>query len=608
MDDLFHILSSSARINKTKQLDKQHNQQKGKFSECQSDGMPSNRVDEDNKMEFLDDIQDDDNDLNCNANEESLKNTCPSRDRKGKRDTSESKLEQIRREQMAAFRRTMKIQVKEMSTSSTTPDAVSKFEEIQKPSWLSSSYSSFEKNLKSILHNIEIGEWKEPTPIQMQVIPSLLERRDVLASAPTGSGKSGAFCIPALILSSIPMEEYYNPSSQLKDSNSITSKEKKSKKKISRQGEIRSLLLAPSRELAHQLHREIERLGRNQPGGMTSLLLQKSNSNQVSQVGGQKGLDVLVSTPLRLVDVLEQKGIKLDAVRLVVLDEADRLLDATDQKGLTTSGSSHTKTFVSQLDTILSMIPSTAVRALFSATITPAVQELSESILRNACHITVQSSLHAGGANTDISQELLFCGREEGKLLAIRQLVAHGKLHPPALIFCQSQERAQALFAELLYDNLHVDVLHAGRSPAAREAAVQNFRMGKTWVLICTDLVARGVDFRAVKLVINYDLPSSGVTYVHRIGRTGRAGRKGTAITFFTESDLPQLRTIANIMKQSGCDVPKWMLQLKKSHRKGDTDPPRRPNIDTTPAYDKMKRHRKAQYIEHSKRKKQKQI
>jgi ATP-dependent RNA helicase DDX52/ROK1 len=605
MDDLFHLLSSSARIDKSRRSNSLRNELRERNVEYKANA--NRKTDEDVRNESVDKCDDDDIDVKCDSNELALNISSASRDRKGKRDISESKLEQVRREQMAAFRRTMKIHVKEISTSSTTPDAISKFEEIQKPSWLASSFASFEHIWKSILQNIEIGDWKEPTPIQMQGIPSLLERRDVLASAPTGSGKSGAFCIPALILSAIPTEEYYNSSSHVKEDNNLISKKKKNKKKLSRQGEIRSLLLAPSRELAHQLHREIERLGRNQPGGLTSLLLQRSNSNQLAQAGGQKGLDVLVSTPLRLVDVLEQKSIKLDAVRLVVLDEADRLLDATDHKGITSSGSSHTKTFVSQLDSILSMIPSTATRALFSATITPAVQELSESILRNACHITVQSSLHTGGANIDISQELLFCGREEGKLLAIRQLVAHGKLHPPALIFCQSQDRAQALFAELLYDNLHVDVLHAGRSPAAREAAVQNFRIGKTWVLICTDLVARGVDFRAVKLVINYDLPSSGVTYVHRIGRTGRAGRKGTAITFFTESDLPQLRTIANIMKQSGCDVPNWMLQLKKNNRRGDVDSSRRPNIDTTPAYDKMKRHRKAQYIEHSKQKKQKQ-
>jgi ATP-dependent RNA helicase DDX52/ROK1 len=114
-----------------------------------------------------------------------------------------------------------------------------------------------------------------------------------------------------------------------------------------------------------------------------------------------------------------------------------------------------------------------------------------------------------------------------------------------------------------MYDGIRVDVIHAGRSQSARDEAVAKFRGGETWVLICTDLVARGVDFKAVNMVINYDLPTSGVTYVHRIGRTGRAGRKGEAITFFTESDFDNLRTIANVMKLSGCEVLAWMLSLK---------------------------------------------
>jgi len=189
-------------------------------------------------------------------------------------------------------------------------------------------------------------------------------------------------------------------------------------------------------------------------------------------------------------------------------------------------------------------------------------------------------------------------------LLAIRQLVQRGQLEPPALIFMQSQERAQALFAELLYDGIHVDIIHAGRSKSARGNAVAKFRRGDTWVLICTDLVARGVDFREVKMVINYDLPSSGVTYVHRIGRTGRAGRKGKDITLFTEADFENLRTIANVMKQSGCQVDDWMSNLPRNKNKKDA-PRKRESIDTTPKYDRAKKRKKHQNISQSKAKKQ---
>ena len=218
--------------------------------------------------------------------------------------------------------------------------------------------------------------------------------------------------------------------------------------------------------------------------------------------------------------------------------------------------------------------------------------------------IDVRTRTHAGagvnsaasGVASTIQQELKFVGREEGKLLAIRQLVAEG-LTPPVLIFLQSKERAQALFGELLYDGIRVDVLHAGRSAAQREASVSKFRRGETWVLVCTDLVARGVDFKGVNLVINYDLPREGVTYVHRIGRTGRAGREGRAVTLFTEMDFDNLRTIANVMRLSGCDVPGWMLTMKKGRGPGGKGrgrtgaaPPRRGDIDTTPRGDRKRR------------------
>lgn len=629
MDDLFNILSSSARIDKS-QRSKKRSRESG-----------------------------------LNHNGATIKQTAPrltpleatereetSRDRTGKRDLSEEKLAQVHREQVLAFRRCMNIRLgKQHQYDNDIPDPISSFDELAIPIWWTTKLGNNDKDdttnkedhsfrgaQRAILRNIEGGFWKEPTPVQMQAIPVLLNgRRDVMASAPTGSGKSGAFILPALLLGSAPHSVFYGGSNT-----SIAGTKKQASQKQQNQqraGEIRTLILAPSLELAAQLHREVERLGQGKPGGISALLLSKANASLIiaGQAGGKQGLDCLVSTPLRLVDSI-QKGLKLLYVRLVVLDEADRLLDATDtgrsdkQSHVrktddsndsgesddekndsqivsvdTTSGSRQSQTFLSQMDTILSEVPSTAVRALFSATLTPTVRMLSESILRSPVDMTIASSGAPGGANPDITQELMFVGREEGKLLAIRQLVARGQLRPPVLIFLESQDRAHALFSELLYDGLHVDVIHAGRSKAARERTVQSFRKGETWVLIGTDLVARGVDFRAVNMVINYDLPTSGVTYVHRIGRTGRAGRKGKAITLFTEADFDNLRTIANVMKQSGCEVPDWMLNRKKgaaSATKGGNKKQRRAPISTTPLYDKKKRHQKAQMVQHSMAKK----
>jgi ATP-dependent RNA helicase DDX52/ROK1 len=133
-------------------------------------------------------------------------------------------------------------------------------------------------------------------------------------------------------------------------------------------------------------------------------------------------------------------------------------------------------------------------------------------------------------------------GQEEGKLVAIRQLIQSGGLKPPCLIFVQSIDRAKQLFHELVYDNINVDVIHAERTKHQRDMIIQNFRLGKIWILISTELMSRGIDFKGVHLVINYDFPTSVQSYIHRIGRTGRAGRPGEAITYFTKDDAPYLK------------------------------------------------------------------
>jgi ATP-dependent RNA helicase DDX52/ROK1 len=598
MEELFQALSSSARLDKSKRPKKRRRQE------------------EEEKAAAA--LAKEDEDVGSTAEA----TTTGSRDRTGKRDTSIVKQQQVHREQIAAFRRSMNIRLGNKHDPDI-PDPLSSFDELKAPKWWKDDETSFGSLTRAIIRNIESGRWKEPTPIQMQSIPTLLERRDVIGAAPTGSGKSGAFILPSLLLSSVSDAIFYGQAPKKTKKNS-----KKDSVTVSPsiQGEIRCLLLAPSLELASQLHREVERLGTGKPGGLTSFLLSKANAHHAitGKLGGKSGIDVLISTPLRLVDSIE-KGLKLNGVRSVILDEADRLLDAADgrkqdkvtKKGQSdsnagdsdkkeddrvglavSSGSAQSRSFLSQMDIILSEVPDSAVRGLFSATVTPMVRSLSESILRSPVDISVASGT---AANTDIDQQLMFVGREEGKLLAVRQLVARGQLHPPAIIFLQSQERAQALFEELLYDKMHVDVIHAGRSRSAREKAVANFRKGDTWVLICTDLVARGVDFRAVNMVINYDLPTSGITYVHRIGRTGRAGRKGKAITLFTEADFDHLRTIANIVNQSGCNVEDWMLNLKKAKGKGIRRTRR--SIDTTPSYDKKKKRRKEQIVRESKQK-----
>ena len=206
--------------------------------------------------------------------------------------------------------------------------------------------------------------------------------------------------------------------------------------------------------------------------------------------------------------------------------------------------------------------------AMFTATMPSGAEELAASVLRDHVRLLIGA---VGGAASSVKQRLLFTGREEGKLLALRQLVADGGLRPPVLVFVQSKERADELATALRTElRLPAAAVHADQSADVRAATLHNFRRGDTWVLVTTELLGRGMDFPAVRLVINYDLPRTAVSYIHRIGRTGRGGREGDAVTFFTEADIPALRSIAHVMKLSGCTgVPQWMLALPRPPREG---------------------------------------
>lgn len=167
-------------------------------------------------------------------------------------------------------------------------------------------------------------------------------------------------------------------------------------------------------------------------------------------------------------------------------------------------------------------------------------------------------------AVTTVDQSLLYAGSEAGKLLALRNLIAEGGLPYPSLVFVQSIERADELAKELVLDGVRAEAVHSSRGKSKRDAAIAAFRAGTVWVLVVTEVLARGMDFRGVKVVVNYDFPQTVQSYIHRIGRTGRAGRPGKAVTFFTIEDGAYLRTIANVLRASGCPVPEYTLNLPK--------------------------------------------
>uniref|UniRef100_A0A9R1SRB0 Probable ATP-dependent RNA helicase DDX52 n=2 Tax=Cyprinus carpio TaxID=7962 RepID=A0A9R1SRB0_CYPCA len=414
------------------------------------------------------------------------------------------------------------------------PDPISTFEELQKEYDLD----------PRIVQNIKAAGFQTPTPIQMQAIPLMMLKREILASAPTGSGKTMAFCLPLLAHLRQPLNKGF-----------------------------RALIISPTRELATQTHRELLKL--SEGVGFRVHMINKG-VEAVKKYGPKtaKKFDILVTTPNRLIYLLNQDppAINLSSVEWLVVDESDKLFE--DGK----TG------FREQLATIFLACTSPKIRrVLFSATFATDVEQWCKLNLDNLVCVNIGPR---NSAAETVEQQLLFVGSENGKLLAMRNLIKQGFL-PPVLVFVQSIDRARELFHELVYEGINVDVIHADRTQQQRDNVVSSFRSGKIWVLICTALMARGIDFKGINLVINYDFPTTAVEYIHRIGRTGRAGHKGKAITFFTEDDKPLLRSIANVIKKAGCPVPDYMIGLKKIKsklkRQLATKPLRRSTIRTTP-------------------------
>ncbi|KAI8907394.1 P-loop containing nucleoside triphosphate hydrolase protein [Gorgonomyces haynaldii] len=406
--------------------------------------------------------------------------------------------------------------------------------------------------------NIKECGYDAPTPIQMQAFPIMLHRREMMACAPTGSGKTLAFLFGMI--------------HHLKQPQKST---------------VRGLIITPTRELAQQIYREFQKLTKGKP--FKAHVLSKAN---LATKGSLDHCDLLISTPLRLVTGIQDGSVVLKNVEHLILDEADKLLELG---------------FLEQMDEIFAQCSPQVQKSMFSATLPSSVEQLASSIMKDPIRVIIGLK---NTATTDIDQKLLYVGQENGKLVAIRQLIHEG-FKPPVLIFVQSIERAKELFNELVYDGINVDVIHSDRTQAQRDLIISNFRTGKVWVLIATELMSRGIDFKGVQTVINYDFPQTVASYIHRIGRTGRAGRQGQAITYFTKDDAPYLKSIVNVMRESGCDVPEWMLNLKKPTKqmlqKLKKRPIERQDIKTISKYDLKRQKKKSEMVQASKRRKQMQ-
>ncbi|KAF8167835.1 P-loop containing nucleoside triphosphate hydrolase protein [Crassisporium funariophilum] len=371
--------------------------------------------------------------------------------------------------------------------------------------------------------NLSINGYNEPTSIQAYCIPILLEGRDLVAISPTGTGKTLSFLLPIFSRLEAPI------SSASTDSGNG----------------VRAVVVVPTRELAHQIHNECLKLAQGRKWKL--VLFSKATANALSDKNARDKVDIIISTPLRLMSALQEGQLDLANVRHLVLDEADRMLDAE---------------FMPQIQEIVAACTHPKLqKALFSATLPAGAEKIAMDMLDDPVRVVV------GLKDTPlplISQSLAYVADDHSKLPSLLTYLAQ-PYNPPVLVFTSTQTRAASLAEELVLNNIsNVDCLHAGMTQKEREDSVSRMRRGESWVMVSTEVMARGMDFKGVREVINYDFPTSVQSYVHRIGRTGRAGREGKAVTFFTDDDAPYLKMIANVILQSGYTVPEWILKLPK--------------------------------------------
>lgn len=331
----------------------------------------------------------------------------------------------------------------------------------------------------------EVG-YQEPTPIQQQAIPPVLEGRDVLGCAQTGTGKTAAFAVPILQNLSRPRE------------------------KQAKGRPIRALILTPTRELALQIFENFEQYGKHTERTSAVIFGGVSQVPQVEQL--KKGVDVLIATPGRLWDLMGQKQVSLTAVECFVLDEADRMLDMG---------------FFPDVKRIIRALPEKRQTLLFSATMPPEIQGLADSLLTDPVHISVTPASTPVEA---IHQSVYMVDRCNKRALLAHVIRERGA--EQTLVFTRTKHGADRVARELKKNGISADSIHGDKSQGARQRALSDFKAGRISVLVATDIAARGIDISGLPLVINFDLPEIPETYVHRIGRTGRAGLEGTAISF----------------------------------------------------------------------------
>jgi ATP-dependent RNA helicase RhlE len=342
----------------------------------------------------------------------------------------------------------------------------------------------------------------EPTPVQTQAIAPGLAGRDILGCAQTGSGKTAAFALPLLQRLS-------------------------HQQKPPRPGRPRALVLAPTRELAHQIGDVFGQLGRHLPVRHTVIYGGVGKQPQIKNL--RRGVDILIATPGRLLDLMGEGHLTLDDSRIVVLDEADRMLDMG---------------FIPDVRRIVAALPDRRQSLFFSATIPEPIATLSANMLHDPVRVTIAATVET---TPTIDQSLLFVEREHKRALLTDLL--SGLNAPRTLVFTRTKHRARNLARQLSRIGHSVDSLHGDKSQGGRRKALDGFHSGSIAVLVATDIAARGLDVDDITRVINYELPHEPEVYVHRIGRTARAGKEGAAVSFCDSTEVRQLRDIERLIR-----------------------------------------------------------
>ena len=355
-----------------------------------------------------------------------------------------------------------------------------------------------------ILKSLEEEGYTTPTPIQAQAIPIVLKGTDLLGCAQTGTGKTAAFAIPIL--------------QQLAKNKSFAGKRK-----------ARALIITPTRELAIQINDSFKAYGRH-TGLKSTVIFGGVNQNPQTR-SLRAGVDIIVATPGRLLDLMNQGHVNLRDVGFFVLDEADRMLDMG---------------FIHDVNKLLDALPRNRQSLFFSATMPPEIVKLSNTILDNPMKVSVTPV----SSTVDIIKQSVYFVDKPKKNALLVEVLKNPEIKT-ALVFSRTKHGADKIVRHLHKNNIKAEAIHGNKGQNARQRALKNFKAQTTRILVATDIAARGIDVDNLSYVINYDTSNIAETYVHRIGRTGRAGAKGTAISFCNAEEKEYLKDIEKLIKKS---------------------------------------------------------